>query len=909
MTSLKEFVFQLSAPAFTLDNTGAILAGNTAFQQCFPASSLHSPFTSNSVAALLAAVSADAVPSRGVLADPSGMTFDVVTVDVPEGLLCVFLKLPETETILDLFRYLTPVIAQSGTSHMILNPSGEIAYVNQAFEDLTGYRAKECTGRQPDFLRSKGHGEDFYDDIWSAVRSGVVYRGVVFNQHRNGSVLILEEVISPIKNERGRIDWFIVTDRDLTEHLKLESQLRQSQDYLQRVIEWAPLGIAVFGLKGNILQANAALAGILGCPQEDLPGANLSDFMHPDDRDRPLDLLARLEATGPFSVVHRVVRKNGDCISTRIHLALLKGESQGIAPCFIGMVEDISERRNNEARLQSTLAELQDLQDSVDVIALRLQTDGNGIVQSANENFLRLVGGSLEQIVGRPLGGDWLKVPAEDLEQLQGALSRGRIWKGEIQIVSAHGGAHWLDTMLVPMSEATGGVRSVRMLFFDVTLRKKAEEAIVYQAYHDSLTGLPNRSLLLDRIHTTISRARRSGEKIAVLFLDLDRFKSINDTLGHSTGDQLLKCAAERLRKVTREYDTVARTGGDEFVVLLPGLDDSTQIVAVVERIQELMSEPFEINGHELFVPTSVGISLFPEDGSDPDTLIKNADVALYRAKEMGRNCVVYYNPEHNVYSHERLALENEMRRALREDQFCLYFQPQIDLESGRLAGFETLARWKHPMRGLVPPGVFIPIAEETGMILPLGDQVLRDSMRTAARWGATHNSAIHLSVNISGRQFYQKRFLSDLLAIRDQFHLPAGCMELEITETIAMQMTPSTMDILLRLREEGFIIALDDFGTGYSSLKYLREFPLDVLKIDRSFIIDLESDQKKRNILHSIMDLARSLDLMIVAEGVELESQLEIVRTMGCHRVQGYYYSPPVPEDEALKFFSHSFS
>lgn len=687
----------------------------------------------------------------------------------------------EEDQLFRLFRVFAPVVDQSGISYMITDVNGEIVYVNQAFEEMTGYRAEEVIGRSPSFLQSGEHDAAFYHDLWQTILSGKVYRGILKNRHRDGSLLICEKIIAPITNERDEIEWFISTDRDLTERIRLEEELRSSRERLAMVIDRAPLGIAVASEDGVIQEANAAFSRLVGLPPDELPGTHLSRFTHPEDIEEEMVLVRALSRgeIPSYSLEKRYIKQGDEPLWVRVHVARLP-DVPGQRPLLIGMAEDIS-------------------------------------------------------------------------------------------------------------------------------VRKKAEEAILHQAFHDPLTGLPNRSLLLDRLYSAISRARRTQELVAVLFLDLDRFKSINDTLGHTIGDRLLKRTADRLLTSLREYDTVSRTGGDEFVLLLPGLSDGEQIMHTVERIIELMAEPFEIEGHELHIPTSIGVAVFPQDGADAETLIKNADVALYRAKEMGRNCFVFYNPDQNVYSHERLLLENEMRRALRENQFQLFFQPQIDLATGSLAGFESLARWNHPQKGMISPGLFIPIAEETGMILPLGATVLRDAFATVARWREQGKEAFKLSVNISGRQFYQKNFLSDVMDLRDRYRIPPHSIELEITESIAMQMTPSTMDVLLQLRKEGFLISLDDFGTGYSSLKYLQEFPLDCLKIDRSFIEHIDTDRRQRGLLASIVGMAKSLELTVVAEGVETEGQLSVLTDLGCDRIQGYYYSPPVPEHQALEFFSRT--
>jgi diguanylate cyclase (GGDEF)-like protein/PAS domain S-box-containing protein len=565
---------------------------------------------------------------------------------------------------------------------------------------------------------------------------------------------------------------------------------------------------------------------------------------------------------------------------------------------------DLTERMRLEEELRISREKLSAIIENAPIGIVLATPDA--VILEANPAFSHLVAIPKEELPGMHISvfthPEDLKA---DLDQVN-ALVRGEIPSFTMEKRYLRKGEEplWVRIHVFRYPEMSGKL-ILLALVEDISLFKKTEDIIHQRSLHDVLTGLPNRMLLLDRINQAVSQARRSDELVAVLFLDLDRFKSINDSLGHAIGDRLLQQAADRLLASLQQYDSVSRSGGDEFIILLTGRKHLNQIRDITERIIKLMAEPFEVAGHELFTSTSIGVAVFPQDGEDADTLIRHADIALYKAKHLGRNCYAFYNPEENLYNKDRLRLENEMRRALRENQFLLHYQPQIHLATGSLAGFEALVRWNHPARGMVPPGLFIPIAEETGMILPLGTIVLREGFATAARWLESAREGFQLSVNISGHQFHQKDFLSEVIALRDQYRLPPYSIELEITESIAMQMKPATLDVLHALRQEKFLIALDDFGTGYSSLKYLQELPLDCLKIDRSFIEHLETDARRRGLLASIINMARILELSVVAEGVETEGQINILQDLGCDRVQGYYFSPPVSEHKAREFLA----
>ncbi|MCG3112603.1 MAG: EAL domain-containing protein [Candidatus Manganitrophus sp. SB1] len=445
--------------------------------------------------------------------------------------------------------------------------------------------------------------------------------------------------------------------------------------------------------------------------------------------------------------------------------------------------------------------------------------------------------------------------------------------------------------------------------FRDVTDWKRAEERLIELAHFDQLTGLPNRTLFQDRLRQALPQASRNGKLVALLFLDLDRFKLVNDSLGHTVGDLLLKEAAGRLTHCVRKSDTVARLGGDEFIVILTNITSVHDAAKVAQKILDDFSRPFGLQGPELFVTPSIGITLYPFDGDDIDLLLKNADTAMYRAKQMGRNNYQFYSAEMNTATIAQLTLESSLRYALKREEFLIHYQPQVDLKTGRIASVEALLRWQHPSLGLVSPQEFIPIAEETGLIVPIGEWVLRTACAQAAAWQKANLPLMHMVVNLSIRQFKQPQLIETVERILGETGLSARHLGLELTESMLMENEERTVATLTQLNKLGIQISIDDFGTGYSSLRYLKCFPIHILKIDQSFVREIETNATDAAIVTSIIALARNLGLRVVAEGVESAAQLKFLRANGCDGMQGYYFSKPLSSEALEKKLSAPWS
>ena len=512
-----------------------------------------------------------------------------------------------------------------------------------------------------------------------------------------------------------------------------------------------------------------------------------------------------------------------------------------------------------------------------------------------NEFMQELTGLEALSVIGRP-AAELFPQEQQVEEMLRRALAGETASSPDLQFER-----RWVSAVYRPYVDDTGEISGVIALVRDITERKAAEQQIEYQAYHDALTGLANRRLFQEHLSLALALAQRRENIVAVLFLDLDHFKVINDSLGHSIGDALLQHVAGRLKNAVREGDTVARVGGDEFTIVLQELKNAQEAAIVAQKVLRTIAAPMDISGHRLYITTSIGITLFPNDGEDAETLLKNADAAMYRAKSEGRNNYQMSTRELSRSTHERMTVESGLHLALEAGEFALMYQPQIEVETMDVVGMEALLRWRHPERGVILPDEFIRVAEERGLILPIGDWVLRQACLDVRRFHERGMPHFRVAVNLSARQFRDPSLASSVeSALRDS-GIPPQTLELEITESMAMENVKLTIATLERFRGIGVAIAIDDFGTGHSSLSYLKRFPIDALKIDRSFVADLPDKFEDAAIVSSVIQLANGLGMRVVAEGVETSEQLEFLREAGCREVQGFYFSYPAVIEELL--------
>lgn len=530
-----------------------------------------------------------------------------------------------------------------------------------------------------------------------------------------------------------------------------------------------------------------------------------------------------------------------------------------------------------------------------------LITDAKTNIISVNQALCSITGYCAEEFVGST--PNIIKSERHTrafFRQLWDILNKTGQWRGEIWNRRKNGEVFptWVNISAVPHS-TTGKTSHYVAVFTEITELKLSEERLNYLAHHDPLTGLPNRLLFHDRLEQAVLQAQRGRHLIAVMFLDLDRFKAINDTLGHLIGDELLVTVAERLKHCARETDTIARLGGDEFAVIITKIIHEQDVVHIAQKIIQALSSVYSVGGYEVFITASIGINLYPGVDNDREKLLENADVAMYHAKQFGRNNYKFYSPDMNAVALERLMLETNLRRALERQEFRLYYQPQIDMQSGAVNGVEALIRWQHPDLGLVSPLDFIPLLEETGLILPVGEWVIRTACKQVREWLDAGFPQLTMAVNLSARQFRQPNLAEIIEQVLHEFNIPPALLELELTESVMMDNIEDTTAILQKLKLLGLKIAVDDFGTGVSSLGYLKHFPVDTLKISHDFVLNLPADSADASIASAVISLARNMQLSSVAEGVENQGQMDFLRSQDCERIQGFLFSRPLPPDQ----------
>jgi len=671
------------------------------------------------------------------------------------------------------------------------------------------------------------------------------------------------------------------------EHRTREARL--SQD----IIDSLPGIVYVFDHEGRFLRWNHNFETVTGFTPDEMANAHFLDFLGTDeDKELVAERFADVLRNGSAVAEASLFTRSGKRIPYYFNGARIELDGR---LCVSGMGVDITQRRLDEESLR---LRNRAIQASVNAIVI---TDLDGNIEYANPAFERITGYKVQETIGRNcrfLQGDDNQQPG--VAALRSAIQRREESSVLLRNYRKDGVLFWNDVHIAPVRGADGEVTHFVGVLNDITEIKHYEKELERQANVDALTDLASRTVLKERIREGIATAERFDSSVTVGFIDLDNFKFINDSLGHNVGDELLKQVAQRLVACLRGQDTIARYGGDEFAFVLLGQKDDKTIAGLMERILKTIDRPFEINGHKFFVSCSIGLSFYPKDGRDPDTLLKNADVAMYRAKERGRNNFQFYTPSMNQRVTERLSLESKLRQALADDEFALYYQPKIDLRTGEIAGTEALIRW-NPGRGgaVISPSTFIPLAEETGLIVPIGEWVLYTACADQKMLQEAGLRPMRVAVNISARQFDPHAVVTLVREALATTGLDANLLELELTESLVMQNPEEVIKVLYDLKDMGVHLSIDDFGTGYSSLSYLQRFPVDRLKIDQSFVRDIGNDPNDAIIARAIISLGHSLGMGVVAEGVSSEEQLAFLRENGCDEMQGHLFSCAVPVDE----------
>jgi diguanylate cyclase (GGDEF)-like protein/PAS domain S-box-containing protein len=644
--------------------------------------------------------------------------------------------------------------------------------------------------------------------------------------------------------------------------------------------------------EGRIVRASASARELLGFSSNEVVGMPLADlYVDPDGRAK---FLAALQAAGGRIRGYEAAlrRKDGTSVWVSTDSRYLR-DDQGRICGVEGIARDITEARRAREKMLTLAGAVEQTADMIMI------TDRSGVVGYVNQAFCDITGFAADEVIGKlPNIMKSGKQGATYYANLWRTILGGKVFNGVLINRRKDGSLYYEEKTITPFRDERGRIAHFVATGRDITERMQTQERLQYLAYHDPLTGLPNRALLAERLEHAIVQARRHGGRVALLFLDLDRFKVINDTLGHDFGDRLLQVLAERLRQCVREGDTVARLSGDEFAILVEKVEAVEHVAEVAAKLLGVFASPFEVFDRELFVTTSIGISLYPSDGDSTKTLLKHADTAMYRAKDSGRNAYRFYSAEMGATALERLTLETNLRRALERGEFVLHYQPQFDLKRQGVVGIEALLRWNHPDRGLLPGDQFVSLLEETGLIVPVGEWVIRTAYRQICGLQREMNRSLRLAINLSPRQFHSVDLRECILEAARDVCVDPHQVEFEITESLLMTSSPAVLDTLSRLADLGYRFAIDDFGTGYSSLAYLKRFPINTLKIDRSFVHDVPNDRDDTAIVNTIVAMARSLDLEVIAEGVETSEQVVALSAFGCDLCQGFLFGHPLPVD-----------
>ncbi len=786
------------------------------------------------------------------------------------------------------------IILDSAADAVIaIDARSHIVFVNTAATRLFGYPVDDLQGRlltdlMPERFRAlHANGMARYLQTgrprlpWTNIALTVLHRG--------GREIPVE--MSFGEQRQGEERLFIGVIRDVRERHQAEIALRASERKFRMLVEQLPLCVFQKDRQSVYVSCNdlfarrfgLSAAAIAGHTDHDFFPAHLADKYRADDK--------RIMDSGHAEEIEEELLDQGQA-RTVLTLKTPVLDEAGRVSGVLGIFSDITERKRTEHRLRQAATVFESSAEGIVI------TDPEHNIVAVNRAFCEITGYTEAEALGR--NPRLLQSGRHDKDfyrTLWAALSHYGVWRGEVWNRRKNGEIYPELLTINAVLDERGALVNYVGVFSDLSHIKQSEAKLEHMAHYDPLTHLPNRLLIRSRLEHALERARRQGARVAVLCLDLDRFKNINDSLGHPVGDQLLVALARRLGARLRADTTLGRLGGDEFVILLEDLKHTEAAAIVAQDVLRTLEQPFPLGEHEeVFIAASVGISLFPEDASDATQLFRNADAALYQAKEHGRNTYRFYTEALTRAADQRLALESHLRRALERGEFLLHYQPQVAVADGRLIGVEALVRWQHPERGLVPPAQFIPLAEETGLIVPLGEWVLYTACAQMQTWRAQGLAPFTMAVNLSSRQFHQGDLTSLVQTVLATTGLPPSLLELEITESAIMQQGGQAIAILDALKALGVKLSIDDFGTGYSSLAYLKRFAVDTLKIDQSFIRDLEQDRGDQEIAATIIAMARNLKLRALAEGVETEEQLAFLRRHGCAACQGYLFSPPLP-------------
>lgn len=782
-----------------------------------------------------------------------------------------------------------------------MDPDGVLTYSSQRGQDLLGYRPDEVLGRSLFSFMIEADAAQ----LCAQVRDSVGRREPLLHldhttRSSSGALRIVETNAEPFFEQDGRFMGYRGITRDVSHQRALQKALEKSERIFRHAFDDFPTGMAFVDCNGTVLRVNTFLGSLLGYGPGELDQVALSHLFPVEQRlNVTRDILALCEGRLPlYSAELKLLRKDGQRCWARLAAALVDAADGTVGPLLL-MVSDISVEKEATSHNARLLAIIERMGDAVAVA----DRDGRNLYLNPYGRTMLGIGLN-EDISGESLEDHHSPAVAGFIRHraLPQAEKHG-VWEGETVWRSRSGEEIATWQVIMTHKDANGAFEYWTTVARDIRERKMMEDRLSFQATHDALTGMPNRLLMRDRLQQAIANAKRERKLMAVVFLDLDNFKRINDTLGHAHGDQVLLEVASRLRDVLRHSDTLARQGGDEFIALLPGLSSANDVVGIVEKMVQVLGRVIVVDGREIYVTASLGVSVYPFDHDNGDELLRKADVAMYRAKEQGRNGYQFYTPDMDERFNLDLQMEVDLRHGINNEELFLQYQPKVSLRSGQVTGFEALVRWRHPQRGIVSPGEFIPIAERSMLIAHLGEWVIREACRQIRVWRDAGETVVPVAVNVSAQQFEYMDVARLIRTALTETALEGELLELEITEGVLMRDPLATTRVLTQIKGLGVNIAVDDFGTGYSSLGYLKQFPVDVLKIDRSFVDEVSTNADDAAIVRAIVSMAHNLDIQVVAEGVETAEQLAFLRECECDFVQGYFFSRPVAPAEAVAF------
>lgn len=799
----------------------------------------------------------------------------------------------------------TAALESTANGVAITDTRGIIEWVNPAFTQLTGYSAKDVIGKNPRLLKSGKNSEGFYNDLWGTISKGDVWHGDLINRRKDGTFYYEEMTITPVRDADGKIGHFVAIKQDVTASRLAEESLRINQAKLAKAQEIAHMGYWEWNMITDEIFWSDEAFRILGLdPAHDqASAATFLERVHPEDRERvKINSSNAIEKNKWENIEYRVIRPDGSHAYV-LSEGVFSGDDETGSYRITGIMLDITARRESEDRFRSIV------ESANDAIIL---IDHNGEIVSWNEAAKTIFGYERDEVVGRRLQMLFLDTYTADIPDgndcsplaVSGVMLPG--CRGTAMTGIKSDGEEFPLEITVSSWEAENG-NFYSAIVRDITQRKTLEDQLTYQTLHDPLTNLANRVLFQDRLAHAIKKIKRSGATVGVLFIDLDNFKNVNDTLGHSAGDELLIAVADRMKSCLRDGDTAARFGGDEFAVLIEDPTGVEGAMIVAERIRDAVTAPFHLGSNEAHVGTSIGIAVTGPGNETPELLLQNADVAMYIAKTSGKNRYVVFEPHMQEAIVKRVQLETDMRAALQRNEFEVYYQPIVNLNSERVEGMEALVRWNHPTSGLMMPCDFIRIAEETHLIIQLGKWVMEEACIQARIWqkSVAGGQRMTLTVNIATQQFQDDGLLAAVRKALDVSGLPPSSLVLEVTETTMLLDTDKTLKTIDKLRSLGVRLAIDDFGTGYSSLSYLQRFAIDVLKIDKSFIDNIALGDESSAVARAIISMGQSLRMKTIAEGIESLDQQTELQSLGCEYGQGYFFAKPLAKrdmDEYLR-------